>query len=146
MALIIKFIWVETSLLVSLPMLKGVGEFGYDRNHGKCSLIECSDWQEVCCSKGTNFLIKVILKGSTAYISPGAVINTIGVGLPFVIILVSYTLVFSVLHNQPDRSNEDVLQYKLSTIILTLCYFIFIVPIYIIEWIPFSAVDKVGKK
>ena len=47
MALIIKFIWVESALLVSLPMWKGVGEFGYDRNHGKCALIECSDWQ-VC--------------------------------------------------------------------------------------------------
>jgi len=125
---IIIGIWIEVVLLVSLPLFNVVGEFGYDLQNGKCALIECSNWMDF---------------ETDIYLSPGAVILSIGVGLPFLVVLVSYGIVFRILDQQQNLyQSVSSGQYKRSTVILTLCYFVFILPICIIEWVPITIKGK----
>ena len=72
-------------------------------------------------------------------------LNKIGVGLPFLVVLVSYAIVFRILDQQQNLyQSVSSGQYKRSTIILTLCYFVFILPICIIEWVPITINGKVN--
>ena len=114
-------------ILLTSATLSGLcGEYGFDANHGKCHLVECDR-----CSRYFNYEGKCV---------PHIIINTIGIGIPFLIILVSYTIVFIKLRTY---ANEDgTREYKISTIVLTCCYFVFILPVFMVEWIP----PKVGDK
>ena len=94
------------------------GKFGYDAVHGKCHIIECEK-----CSENITFTCP-----------PGGVIIMTGVGVPFMIVLVSYGLVYKSLR-EADLNLETRSQQQ-SVMILTFCYFIFILPIAIIEWLP----------
>ena len=122
MFVIIILIWIECIILTSFPFLGSYGEFGFDPLHGKCHLVECDS--------------------ESGKIKPTWLINTLGVSIPFLIVIISYSAVFLKL-KQPSsgRPNQDMdpnNQYKISTIVLTACYFVFILPIYIIEFIPVS--------
>ena len=64
----------------------------------------------------------------------GAIINTIGVALPFIVVIISYSSILRKYSNlQHEKGTKEIMK---SSIILTLCYFIFIIPIYILELIP----------
>ena len=76
---------------------------------------------------------------STTISPPGGIILTVGVGLPSIVVLVSYGLVYKSLNQ--CAAVEDTQDQQLSVMILTFCYFIFILPIAIIEWLP-EAVSK----
>ena len=58
-------------------------------------------------------------------------------GIPFIVVIISYSAIlrkYSNLHH--ESGTKEIMK---STIILTLCYFIFILPIYILELIPLTA-------
>lgn len=113
---LIFLIWVECIILTSFPYFGWYGQFGFDPIHGKCHLVECDEDSE------------------NGKIKPSILINTIGTGIPFVIVIISYSAVF--LKLREDDNDDSTSQYKISTIILTFCYFIFILPIYVVEFIP----------
>ena len=115
MFILLFLIWVECIILTSFPYFGWYGNFGFDPIHGKCHFIECEKDR-----KDRN-------------IKPSVLVNTIGVGIPFVIVILSYSAVFFKLG---ESDNDDTIQYKRSTIILTICYFFFIFPIYVVEFIP----------
>ena len=115
MFILLFLIWVECIILTSFPYFGWYGTFGFDPIHGKCHFIECEKDR-----KNRN-------------IKPSVLVNTIGVGIPFVIVILSYSAVFFKLG---ESDNDDTIQYKRSTIILTICYFFFIFPIYVVEFIP----------
>ena len=112
---LIFLIWVECIILTSFPYFGWYGQFGFDPIHGKCHLVECDEDRE------------------NGQIKPSILVNTIGAGIPFVIVIISYSAVFLKLR---EDDNDDTSQYKISTIILTFCYCIFILPIYAVEFIP----------
>ena len=133
MLIIIAVIWTLSFLLISVarPIFGICGDFGFDRTSGKCVLIDCDNCNGVQDS-------------GSGFCPPGGIINTAGVGIPFLIILVSYTIVFVKLRTYSDDVDVDVDQYKISTIVLTCCYFVFILPVFMVEWIPPKTDDKVG--
>lgn len=115
MFILLFLIWVECIILTSFPYFGWYGNFGFDPIHGKCHFVECEEDR-----KNRN-------------IKPSVLVNTIGVGIPFMIVIFSYSAVFFKLG---ESDNDDTIQYKRSTIILTICYFFFIFPIYVVEFIP----------
>ena len=58
-------------------------------------------------------------------------------GIPFIVVIISYSAILRKYSNQNYESGTKAIMK--STIILTLCYFIFIFPIYILELIPLEA-------
>ena len=114
----IVFIWVFSFALALIPLTEICGKFGYDAVHGKCHIIECEH-----CSERSSFRFP-----------PGGVIHAVGVGLPFIVVLVSYGLVYRTLKQCPPE--VDTVEQIRSVKILTCCYFLFILPIAIIEWLP----------
>jgi len=114
-------------ILLTSATLSGLcGEYGFDANHGKCHLVECDR-----CSRYFNYEGKCV---------PHIIINTIGIGIPALIVIISYGASFWKLIT--DHQDDDVSQYKRSTIILTVCYVFFIVPIYAIEFIDMDEVKE----
>ena len=114
-------------ILLTSATLSGLcGEYGFDANHGKCHLVECDR-----CSRYFNYEGKCV---------PHIIINTIGIGMPALIVIISYGASFWKLIT--DHQDDDVSQYKRSTIILTVCYVFFIVPIYAIEFIDMDEVKE----
>ena len=93
MLFIVAVIWLLCFFLISVarPILGICGEFGFDRTGGKCVLVECDN------CNGIN-------DSGAFFCPPGGIINTIGIGIPFLIILVSYTIVFIKLRTY---ANED---------------------------------------
>ena len=83
---------------------------------------------QVTCSESLNSLIDCQIDVL------GAIINTIGVALPFIVVIISYSSILRKYSNlQHEKGTKEIMK---SSIILTLCYFIFIIPIYILELIP----------
>ena len=124
MFVLLFLVWLECIVLTSFPYFGWYGEFGFDPIHGKCHFVECEEDRE------------------NRKIKPSVLVNTIGVGIPFAIVILSYSAVFFKLGESDD---DDTIQYKRSTIILTICYFIFIFPIYVVEFIPVTC-NKVKKR
>eukprot|EP00092_Neocalanus_flemingeri_P012153 GFUD01013101.1.p1 GENE.GFUD01013101.1~~GFUD01013101.1.p1 ORF type:complete len:379 (-),score=55.89 GFUD01013101.1:514-1557(-) len=121
---IILWIWIFSFCLTSIPLFEVCGKIGYDAVHGKCHIIECEK-----CSEDSSFLFP-----------PGGVILAIGVGLPFITVLVSYGLVYRTL--SLETTDAETWSQRRSVMILTSCYFIFLLPIGIIEWLPGSVTSR----
>ena len=117
-------VWIFCFALASIPMLELCGKIGYDAVHGKCHIIEC----EKC------------FEDSPIYLPPGGFILTIAVVLPFFVVLLSYWLVYKSLSSM--ESSEETNDQRRSVLILTTCYFIFILPIGIVEWLPESISER----
>ena len=100
------------------------GQLGYDPKHGKCKMISCESCLEV----------------SSFTAPPGGVVLAISVGVPSLVVLVSYTLVYKSLAKIPG--DVDTRSQRKSVLILAICYFVFILPILIIEWLPEDVSDK----
>ena len=111
-------IWVYSFCITCIPLLGLCGQLGYDPKHGKCKVISCET-----CSEGS-------------YLSapPGGFVLAISVGLPSLVILISYTLVYNSLTQVPPDTVETR-NLRQSVLILAICYFLFIIPIIIIEWL-----------
>ena len=108
-------IWFLTLAISSVPFWIGDFGFGYDANVGKCQIISCS-----------------IPSDSNIILSAREVTLTLGVGLPFFLILVASIIIFKTCFN--GQTNEI---HKVTSVLI-FCYVAFILPIYILEWIPYS--------
>ena len=115
--LMLLLTWAYSLGLASIPLWGWCGNLGYDPLHGTCKIISCQN----CFGEGS-------------FVSMGGIIVTVSVGVPAVVVLVSYSLVYSSLIKAP--LNQETVGLRRSVLILTVCYFIFILPILIIEWIP----------
>ena len=98
-------VWIFSFCLTCLAFSGFCGHFGYDAVYGRCHMI---------CSQGL-------------------IIMAVGVGLPTLVVVVSYCLVYREL----SKAREDVETENLqkSVLILTICYLVFIVPHSIFEWL-----------
>ena len=114
----------SSSCITSIPFFELCGQFGYDAVHGKCHIVECERFSD----------------DSSFICPPGGVLLAIGVGLPFIIVLVSYGLVYKTL--KQGSTDAETWNQRRSVMILTSCYFIFIMPIGIIEWLPEAVSDR----
>ena len=98
--LTIVVIWVFCLCLTCIPLLGACGQFGYDAVHGKCHILVCEK-----CSFDDDF-----------YFPPGLVLSYVGVGIPSLIVFISYTLVYRSLSNL--ESNTETWILKRAVIIL----------------------------
>ena len=119
----ILVIWVFCLSLTCVPLFGICGQFGYDPIHGKCHLLPCKK----CSSDGV------------ISIPPGMLIEAIGFGVPSLVVIISYSLVYIKLTQSGE--NAEVTSLKKAVLVLTVCYFFFILPNVATAWLP-SEVNK----
>ena len=125
----ISFLWslgLKPILVTASAPLSGlVGKYGFDALHGKCHILSSCN-----------------LPSSYGFDLPaGGVTLSLGVGLPCIIVVISCIVIIM-------RSGSCIRQYgeggeypkEIQYIIAALVwsYLIFILPIYIIEWVPYK--------
>eukprot|EP00092_Neocalanus_flemingeri_P002879 GFUD01003078.1.p1 GENE.GFUD01003078.1~~GFUD01003078.1.p1 ORF type:complete len:322 (+),score=42.73 GFUD01003078.1:112-966(+) len=121
---IIIGIWVFCLCVTCIPLLGACnGQFGYDAVHGKCHVL----LREKCTADDDYICL------------PGLVLEALGDGVPSLIVIISYSLVYRNLSQA--KADAETWSLKRAVLILTICYFIFILPHAIIEWLP-DDVDK----
>ena len=105
--------------MTCVPLL-GVcdGESGYDAVHGKCHVL----LREMCSADGDYICL------------PGLVLEALGDGVPSMIVIISYSMVYKNLSEA--KMNAETWSLKRAVLILGFCYFIFIIPHAIFEWLP----------
>jgi len=101
------------------------GNCGYDDLYGKCGLVECHPSER-----------------GHQLIDSGLILDIIGIGVPFLIMFISYSIVYSIVSKVEVTEDVSTKQFKISTIVLTGCYVVFILPVCIVELIPDSNVNK----
>ena len=116
---IILGIWVFCFCLTCAPLL-GVcdAESGYDAVHGKCHVL----LREMCSADGDYICL------------PGLVLEALGDGVPSMIVIISYSMVYKNLSEA--KMDAETWSLKRAVLILAFCYFIFIIPHAIFEWLP----------
>ena len=117
----ILLIWIFSITMASLPLFHLFGEYGYDAVTGECRILNCS-----------------LPNGLNIHIPASGVTLTLGVGLPC---LISFAAYIQILQSFDDSKSEEKTQLneilKVTTILIS-CYVVFILPTYIIQWVPFS--------
>ena len=121
--------------IASAPLSGLIGKYGFDALLGKCHILNCNlptkDW------------IGLDLPA-------GGLTLSLGVGVPCLIVVLSCILIFKrngcciILSGEEVQHSKEI-QYIIT--VLVFCYLIFILPIYIIEWIPYrpnTALVKIG--
>jgi hypothetical protein len=108
-------VWIFSLSLASIPLLGVYGGMGYNAVNGKCQIIQ--------------------LEGNTLSSHVSGVIFTVGSGVPFIVMLISYGLVYRSLYQNHATDVESIKNQK-AVMILTFCYFIFVIPVSIIELVP----------
>ena len=118
--------------IASAPLSGLIGDYGFDALHGKCDILNCN------------------LPTKYGFDLPaGGLTLSLGVGVPCLIVVLSCILIFK-RNGCIILSGEEVQHSKEIQCIITalvFCYLIFILPIYIIEWIPYrpnTALVKIG--
>ena len=111
-------IWIYVFCISCINLFEVCGEIGYDAVHGICHVISC----EKCSQESTIKLPTITL------------LVVLGIGLPFIIILVSYSLVFKTLSEV--ETDVETWSQRRAVMILAFCYFIFILPCGINELLP----------
>jgi hypothetical protein len=99
-------IWICAFLIQSISLLEVFGQYGYDAFDGMCYIIECE-----ICSKNTNICLPT-----------GAPIAILGIGLPFIIMVISYSLVYKNLSK--ITSDLEKWNQRRAVLILAFPYFI----------------------
>ena len=117
-------IWIYSFCITCIPLLGLCGQLGYDPIHGKCKVISCESCSEE----------------SWLSAPPVGIELAISIGVPSVVIFVSYTIVYTSLAQVP--ADMDTKNLRKSVLIVTICYFLFIVPLLILEWLPADTSDK----
>ena len=72
------------------------------------------------------------------YLPAGGVTLSLGVGMPCFITVISYLVILKKIACSNSNSNSNSKEVKIVTGVLIFCYMVCILPIYIIEWIPFN--------
>ena len=111
-------VWVYSFCITCIPLMGLCGQLGFDPKHGKCKVISCES-----CSEGSYFTGP-----------PGGIVLAVSIGIPSIVILISYTMVYNSLAKV--TADMDTSNLRKSVLILVICYFSFILPILIIEWLP----------
>ena len=106
-----------------MPLSGLIGKYGFDALHGKCHILNCN--------LSTIFGFDLPAGGITL---------SLGVGVPCLIVVLSCIIIFMRNGCCIISSGEEVqfpkeIQYIITALVS--CYLIFILPIYIIEWIPY---------
>ena len=114
-------IWILSISIACIPLFHLFGQYGYDAVTGECHILNCS-----------------LTNDLDIHIPASGVTLTLGVGLPCII---SFAACLKILHSFEDSNAEEKAQLKeilKVTSVLIFCYVIFILPTYIIQWVPFS--------
>ena len=114
------FIWIYCFSLASLPFFNICGQYGYDPAHGRCHLLPCKK-----CSLTSNFSVP-----------PSVLLEVMGTGVPTIVVIISYTLVYWNLNNSKEM--EGVAPLKRAVLILSFSYFVFILPNALTGYFPFE--------
>ena len=108
----------------SVPLSGLIGEYGFDALNGKCHILSCN------------------LPASHGFDLPaGGITLSLGVGLPCIIVVMSCIVIIMKSGSCIRQYGEEVEYPKeIQRIIAALVwsYLIFILPIYIIEWVPYK--------
>ena len=107
--------------MTCVPLL-GVcdAESGYDAVHGKCHVL----LREMCSDDGDYICL------------PGLVLEALGDGVPSMIVIISYSMVYKNLSEA--KMDAETWSLKRAVLILGICYFIFIIPHAIFEWLLYD--------
>ena len=112
--------------IASAPLSGLIGKYGYDALHGKCHILNCNHL--------TMFGFDLPAGGITL---------SLGVGLPCIIVIIFCLIIFKrygcCMTTRHSDEEEQPREVQCLTTVLVFCYLIFILPIYIIEWIPYNA-------
>ena len=114
-------IWIVSISIASLPLSHLVGQYGYDAVMGECHILNCD-----------------LSNDMNIYIPASGVTLTLGVGLPC---FISFAAYFLILHSFDDSETQERAQLNeilKVTSVLIFCYVVFILPTYIVQWVPFS--------
>ena len=117
---VILCIWTFSLCLTFIPLLRICGEIGYDAVNGRCAVLVCEK-----CSAESEYICP-----------PGLLLEALGVGVPSLVIICSYTAVYRSLSRAP--ADAETFSLKRSVLILSVCYFIFILPNAIIYQLPYD--------
>ena len=109
---IICCIWIYSFLLPLFPLLGACGKIGYDAVQGRCHII-CPE---------------------------ARIILLVGDGLPMIILVVSYAIVYMKLQRAPR--DDEARRKKINVLILTFCYIVFMLPHSIFEALPVDAIPN----
>jgi hypothetical protein len=111
-------IWIYVFCIGFINLFEVCGKIGYDAVHGICHVIDCEK-----CSEDSSF-----------YMPAGAPMVVLGIGLPFIVIVVSYSLVYKKLSEM--ETDVETWSQRRAVMILAFCYFIFILPLCVTELLP----------
>ena len=120
-------IWFVSLIIASTPLSGLFGQYGYDACLGKCHILNCN-----------------LPSSLNIYLPAGGVTLTLGVGLPCFLTFVASMIIFKNLGlcfiYRPETEQERARTNEIHkvTSVLIFCYVVFILPIYIVEWIPYS--------
>ena len=117
---VILCIWAFSLCLTFIPLFGICGEIGYDAVNGMCHVLVCEK-----CSAESEYICP-----------PGLLLEAFGVGVPSLVIICSYTAVYRSLSRAP--ADAETFSLKRSVLILSVCYFIFILPNAIIYQLPYD--------
>ena len=111
----LSIIWVWSLGISCLPFNGLIGQYGYDAAMGKCHIINCDHDKSI--------------------FPAGAVILSFGVGIPCIVLMVSYAVLIYRLVMSRVEAVKEKREIVFITLLLIMCYLLFILPIYIVEWI-----------
>merc|ERR1711915_998383 len=113
-------IWTYCFTLASIPLFKICGQYGYDPVHARCLLLPCRK-----CSLTSQISIH-----------PPALIEGLGSGVPTIIVVISYALVYKNLSQKEE--SEEATSIKRAVLILSVSYLIFILPNAFTGYLPYE--------
>ena len=107
--------------IASAPLSGLIGKYGFDATTGKCHILNCN-------------------VASMFNLPAGGITLSLGVGLPCIIVVMACIVIFMRFGCCIIRYGEEVkypkeVQYIIAALVWS--YLIFILPIYIIEWVPY---------
>ena len=128
----ICLIWFLSLTIASAPLSNLFGQYGYDACLGKCHILNCN-----------------LPSNLNIDLPAGGVTLTLGVGLPCFLTFVASLVIYKKLglcfiYRPGTELENNSNEIHKMTSVLIFCYVVFILPIYIVEWIPYSE-DKSPK-
>ena len=121
----ISFLWSLSlkPILVSAsaPLSGLIGEYGFDARNGKCHILSCN-----------------LLVSHGFDLPAGGITLSLGVGLPCIVVVMSCIVIFMRFGSCITQYEEEVKEIQYIIAALVGSYLIFILPIYIIEWVPYK--------
>lgn len=107
--------------IASAPLSGLIGKYGFDATTGKCHILNCN-------------------VASMFNLPAGGITLSLGVGLPCIIVVMACIVIFMrfgccIIPYGEEVKYPKEIQYIIASLVCS--YLIFILPIYIIEWVPY---------